>query len=73
MKLTLKGLCIIFATYIQYNEIYNVVVLIKFLLVLRCQLYMFRNVTVHPQELLVNTVCANYGTWIETQVVWGRR
>ena len=38
--------------YIQSNEIHNVVTLIKFLLVLRCQLYMFRTVTVHPQELL---------------------
>ena len=28
------------------------VALIKCLLVLRCQLYMFRTVTVHPQELL---------------------
>ena len=31
---------------IQSNEIHNVVALIKFLLVLRCQLYMFRTVTV---------------------------
>ena len=38
--------------YIQSNEIHSVVALIKFLLVLRCQLYMFRSVTVHPQELL---------------------
>ena len=38
--------------YIQSNEIHNVVALIQFLLVLRCQLYMFRTVTVHPQELL---------------------
>ena len=49
--------------YIQSNEIHNVVALIKFLLVLRCQQYMFRTVTVHPQELLVDTVCADYGTW----------
>ena len=41
-----------FAIYIQANEIHNVVALIKFLLALRCQLYMFRTVTVHPQELL---------------------
>ena len=34
------------------KEIHNVVALIKCLLVLRCQLYMFRTVTVHPQELL---------------------
>ena len=38
--------------YIHSNEIHNVVALIKCLLVLRCQLYMFRTVTVHPQELL---------------------
>ena len=50
--LTLEGLCIIFAIYIQSNEIHNVVALIKFSLLLRCQLYMFRTVTVHPQELL---------------------
>ena len=50
--LTLEGPCIIFAIYIQSNKIHNVVALIKFLLVLRCQLYMFRTVTVHPQELL---------------------
>ena len=34
------------------NEIHNVVALIKFLLVLRFQLYMFRTVKIHPQELL---------------------
>ena len=61
--LTLEGPCIIFAIYTQSNEIHNVVALIKFLLVLRCQLYMFRTVTVHPQELLVDTVCADCGTW----------
>ena len=38
--------------YIQSNEIHNVVALIKFLLVLMCQLYMFWTVRVHPQELL---------------------
>ena len=42
-------MCII---YIQSDEIHNVVALIKCLLVLRCQLYVFRTVTVHPQELL---------------------
>ena len=31
---------------------HNVVALIKCLLALRFQLYMFRTVTVHPQELL---------------------
>ena len=36
MNLTLEGPCIIFATYIHSNEIHNVVVLIKCLLVLRC-------------------------------------
>ena len=51
-KLTLEGPCIIFAIYIQSNEIHNVVAPIKFLLVLRCQLYMLRTVTFHPQELL---------------------
>ena len=51
-NLTLEGPCIIFAIYIHSNEIHNVVALIKFLLILRCQLYMFRTVTVHPQELL---------------------
>ena len=34
------------------NEVHNVVALIKCLLVLKCQLYMFWTVTVHPQELL---------------------
>ena len=38
--------------HIHSNEIHNVVALIKCLLVLRCQLYMFRAATVHPQELL---------------------
>ena len=38
--------------YTHSNEIHNVVALIKCLLVLCCQLYMFRTVTVHPQELL---------------------
>ena len=38
--------------YIQSNEIHNVVALIKFQLVLRFQLYMFRTSSVHPQELL---------------------
>ena len=52
MNLTLEGPCIIFAIYIQSNEINNVVALIKCLLVLGCQLYMFLSVTVHPQELL---------------------
>ena len=47
---TLEGPCIIFAIYIQSNKIQNVVALIKFLLVLRCQLYTFRTVTVQPQE-----------------------
>ena len=61
--LTLEGPCIIFAIYVQSNEIHNVVTLIKFLLVPRYQLYMFRAVTVHPQELPVDTVCAGYGTW----------
>ena len=49
--------------YIQSNEIHNVVALIKFLLILRCQLYVFQTVTFHPQELLLDTVCADYGTW----------
>ena len=40
------------AIYIQSNEIHNVVAIIKCLLVLRCQLYLFRTVTVHPQKLL---------------------
>ena len=38
--------------YIQSNKIHNVVAQIKFLLVLRFELYMFWTVTVHPQELL---------------------
>ena len=38
--------------YMQSNEIHNVVALIKFVLALRFQPYMFRTVTVHPQELL---------------------
>ena len=41
---------------IQSNDIHDVVALIKYLLVLRSQLYMFRTVTVHPQQLLVDTV-----------------
>ena len=40
------------AIYIHSNEIHNVVALIKCSLVFRCQLYMFRTVTVHPQEPL---------------------
>ena len=53
LNLILEGLCIIFCNiYIHSNEIHNVVALFKCLLVLRCQLYMFRTVTVHPQELL---------------------
>ena len=39
----------------QSNEIHNTVALIKCLLVLRCQLHMFRTVTVHPQE----PICRN--------------
>ena len=35
-----------FAIYIHSNEIHNVVALIRCLLILRCQLYMFRTVTV---------------------------
>ena len=46
INLTLEGPCIIVAIYIQSNEIHNVVALIKFLLALRFQLYMFRTVTV---------------------------
>ena len=42
----------IYMVYTHSNEIHNVVALIKCLLILRCQLYMFRTVTVHPQELL---------------------
>ena len=38
--------------FLQSNEIHIVVKLIKYLFVLRCQLYMFRTVTVQPQELL---------------------
>ena len=38
--------------YIQSKEVRNVFALIKCLLILRCHLYMFRTVTVHPQELL---------------------
>ena len=41
-----------FAMHTHSKEIHNVVALIKCLLVLRCQLYIFRTVTVHPQELL---------------------
>ena len=40
------------AIYIHSNEIHNVAALIKCLLMLRCQPYMFRTVMVHPQELL---------------------
>ena len=51
--LTLEGPCIIFCSiYIHSNEIHNVVALVKFVLVLRYQLYVFRTVTVHPQEPL---------------------
>ena len=38
--------------YIQSNEIHNVVALIKCLLVLRCQLYMFRTVTTRYVQLV---------------------
>ena len=47
-----QSLSISLKIYIQSNEIHNVVALIKFLLALRFQLYMFRTATVHPQELL---------------------
>ena len=52
--MTLEGPCIIFLQYIYIhsNEIHTVVALVKCLLVLRYQLYMFRTVTVHPQEPL---------------------
>ena len=49
---TVPETALCFAIYIHSNEIHNIVALIKCLLILRCQLYMFRNVTVHPQELL---------------------
>ena len=50
--------------YIHSNEIHNVVALIKCLLVLRFQLYMFRTVSVHPlRSFFVDTVCADYGRW----------
>ena len=35
------------AIYIHSNEIHNVLALIKCVLILRCQLYMFRTVTVY--------------------------
>ena len=31
------------------------------LLIQRCQLCMVRTVTVHPQELFLDAVCADYG------------
>ena len=46
------GFTIYIYIYIQSNEIHNVVALIKFLLVLRLQLYMFRTIMVHSQEFL---------------------
>ena len=53
ISMTFVKFCLrILVLYIQSNEIHNVVALIKFLLALRFQLYMFRTVTVHPQELL---------------------
>ena len=66
--------------YIHSNEIHKVVALIKCLLVLRCQLYMFRTVTVHPQELLfrccmcrlwyvVRTALSDTSRWYN---VWAR-
>ena len=66
--------------YTQSNEIHNVVALIKILLVLRFQLYMFRTVTVHPQELLcrccicrlwyvVRNALPDTSSWYN---VWGR-
>ena len=62
-NLTLEGPYIIFAIYVNSSEIHNVVALMKCLLVLRCQLYMFRTVTVHPQELLCrNCMRRHYGT-----------
>ena len=49
---TISSITFNFAIYVQSNEIHNLVAPIKFLLVVRFQLYMFRTVTVHPQELL---------------------
>ena len=41
-----------------HSEIHNVVALSKCLLVLRCQLYVFRTIMVHPQEFLCsNCMC----------------
>ena len=57
--LTLEGPCIIFAIYIQSNEIHNVVALIKFLLVLRCQLYMFR------PDVSARTIVCTYSIYKE--------
>ena len=69
--MTLEGPYIIFVIYIhiyiQSNEIHNVVALIMFLLVLRFQLKIFWTVTVHPQELLLDTVCADYGMCCNTK------
>ena len=60
VSVTLEGPCIIFAIYIQSNEIHDVVALIKYLLVLRSQLYVFWTVTVHPRELLCRYCMCRY-------------
>ena len=67
------------AIYIHSNEIHTVVALIKCFLILRCQLYMFRTVTVHPQELLrrycmcrlwyvVRNTLSDTSSWY---IIWG--
>ena len=60
ISLTLEGLCIIFCdiyTFQRDTQCSST----ECLLMHRCQLYMFRTVTVHPQEPLIDTVCADYG------------
>ena len=68
INLTLEGPCIIFC-YIYTFQRDTQWSCTDCLLILRCQLYMFRTVTVHPQELLVDTVCADCGTCWYVQLV----
>ena len=61
LNLTLEGPCIIFCNIYTFQRDKQCCST-DCLLVLRCQLYMFRTVTVHPQELLfLDAVCADYG------------
>ena len=51
VNLTLEGLCIIFCNIYTFQQDTQCSCT-DCLLILRCQLYMFRTITVHPEELL---------------------